>query len=383
MPRGWVKRSKHHSAFLLFCILLALSRGWVWNSKTIVSWKIGDAWRCSCICTTERKNDCLLRVSCPDMSFFPIWSICSFVSHAHCIIYTDLPSPNSMIDSWCTHFSAMTFMHLFLVHFIICLHLRHLFSMSSSHFAGRIHSPLFYWVILQVIFKSSVSHLTSHVQGYFSRVQYHSSSVFIIVCCSWRGIDNVVVVVDQTWKMSVYSAFEKANCKLVCLCVRTRVRVCACMHACVRVRVRVCMCVSQWKKVPDEWQARQAIPAVLQVSSSKHNVRTQTEIPQEEEALFSFFSCKDDSDRLYIYVDRCHSYSRKREAVTNPTYCKIRNFRGEFNFVLNFRIFEKSTKFISIPNFLLPGLQAFDDDIYLKDRLFLLFLFLENLRVQN
>ena len=27
------------------------------------------------------------------------------------------------------------------------------------------------------------------------------------------------------------------------------------------------------KKVPDEWQARQATPAILQVSSSKHNAK--------------------------------------------------------------------------------------------------------------
>ena len=39
------------------------------------------------------------------------------------------------------------------------------------------------------------------------------------------------------------------------------------------VCVRVCVCVSQWKKVPDEWQARQATPAILQVSSSKHNAK--------------------------------------------------------------------------------------------------------------
>ena len=37
--------------------------------------------------------------------------------------------------------------------------------------------------------------------------------------------------------------------------------------------VCVCVCVSQWKKVPDEWQARQATPAILQVSSSKHNAK--------------------------------------------------------------------------------------------------------------
>ena len=40
------------------------------------------------------------------------------------------------------------------------------------------------------------------------------------------------------------------------------------VHACVRV----CMCHNE-KKVPDEWQARQATPAILQVSSSKHNAK--------------------------------------------------------------------------------------------------------------
>ena len=37
--------------------------------------------------------------------------------------------------------------------------------------------------------------------------------------------------------------------------------------------VCVCVWVSQWKRVPDEWQARQATPAILQVSSSKHNAK--------------------------------------------------------------------------------------------------------------
>ena len=39
--------------------------------------------------------------------------------------------------------------------------------------------------------------------------------------------------------------------------------VCLCVNACARVRV----CVSQWNKVPDKWQARQATPAILQVRS--------------------------------------------------------------------------------------------------------------------
>ena len=36
--------------------------------------------------------------------------------------------------------------------------------------------------------------------------------------------------------------------------------------------VCVCVCHNE-KKVPDEWQARQATPAILQVSSSKHNAK--------------------------------------------------------------------------------------------------------------
>ena len=34
----------------------------------------------------------------------------------------------------------------------------------------------------------------------------------------------------------------------------------------------MCVCVTM-KKVPDEWQARQTIPGILQVSSSKHNAK--------------------------------------------------------------------------------------------------------------
>ena len=40
----------------------------------------------------------------------------------------------------------------------------------------------------------------------------------------------------------------------------------------VCVCVRVCVCHNE-KKVPDEWQARQATQAILQVSSSKHNAK--------------------------------------------------------------------------------------------------------------
>ena len=56
-----------------------------------------------------------------------------------------------------------------------------------------------------------------------------------------------------------------------CVCVWVCVCVCLCVYVCVCVCV--CVCVSQRRKVPDEWQARQATPAILQVSSSKHNAK--------------------------------------------------------------------------------------------------------------
>ena len=44
------------------------------------------------------------------------------------------------------------------------------------------------------------------------------------------------------------------------------------MYGCARARARVCVCHNE-KRVPDEWQARQATQAILQVSSSKHNAK--------------------------------------------------------------------------------------------------------------
>ena len=61
----------------------------------------------------------------------------------------------------------------------------------------------------------------------------------------------------------------------VCMCVCVCVCVCACVRACVRACVCVCAFHNEKKKVPDEWQARQAIPAILQVSSTEQAQRKQ------------------------------------------------------------------------------------------------------------
>ena len=45
------------------------------------------------------------------------------------------------------------------------------------------------------------------------------------------------------------------------------------LHQALCVCVCVCVCVTMKKGVPDEWQARQATQAILQVSSSKHNAK--------------------------------------------------------------------------------------------------------------
>ena len=58
----------------------------------------------------------------------------------------------------------------------------------------------------------------------------------------------------------------------MCVCV------CVCVRVCVCVCVCVCVFVSQyyyWKQVPSKWQAWQAIPAILQVRSSKHYTKIQ------------------------------------------------------------------------------------------------------------
>ena len=56
----------------------------------------------------------------------------------------------------------------------------------------------------------------------------------------------------------------------VSVCASVYVYMCVYVCVCACVCVCVCVCVSQWKKVPDECQARQATPALLEVSSSKH-----------------------------------------------------------------------------------------------------------------
>ena len=63
------------------------------------------------------------------------------------------------------------------------------------------------------------------------------------------------------------------------------------------------MCHNE-KKVPDEWQAGQAIPAILQVSSSKLNANKKEEVRFIGRSLSSL-------------------QEKQREAVTNPTHVAV------------------------------------------------------------
>ena len=79
--------------------------------------------------------------------------------------------------------------------------------------------------------------------------------------------------------------WDRRGYAFVCVCVRVCICVCVCVvSVCVFQCVSVCVCVLvcecvyvcvcyNEKKVPDKWQARQATPAILQVSSSKHNTK--------------------------------------------------------------------------------------------------------------
>ena len=64
------------------------------------------------------------------------------------------------------------------------------------------------------------------------------------------------------------------SAKLCVVCyVRCNMGIIVCCMHCAYYEVGVCVCHNEKKKVPDEWQARQALPAILQVSSSKHNAK--------------------------------------------------------------------------------------------------------------
>ena len=59
----------------------------------------------------------------------------------------------------------------------------------------------------------------------------------------------------------------------------------------------VCVCFTL-KKVPEEWQALQVTPAILQASSSKHNAK-KNQYNKGERPISS--------------VDHCHPYRRKKD----------------------------------------------------------------------
>ena len=64
----------------------------------------------------------------------------------------------------------------------------------------------------------------------------------------------------------------------------------------------LCVCVSQWKKVPDELQARQATPAILQVSSRKHNAR---KVTTRVKGPFHYRALHKNSDKLFLTITAC------------------------------------------------------------------------------
>ena len=92
--------------------------------------------------------------------------------------------------------------------------------------------------------------------------------LYVKLCC---GSHTVKDLIKQYWDIE-------------CTCARVRACVSVCTRVRERVRARACVCVCHnEKKVPDEWQARQATPEIFQVSSSKHNAK---KITTRERGLF-------------------------------------------------------------------------------------------------
>ena len=133
-----------------------------------------------------------------------------------------------------------------------------------------------------------------------------------------------------TWSMDCLQ-LHVCVCVCVCACVCVYVCVCVCVGLCgfvcvggggVYVCVCVCVCVCHnEKKVPDEWQARQATPAILQVSSSKHNARHVAKGGSEgaDEPPFSRTKKKMDGVRVWqLRVQVRSRLHRRWPAYTRP-----------------------------------------------------------------
>ena len=103
---------------------------------------------------------------------------------------------------------------------------------------------------------------------------------------------------------------RERECVSVCVCV------CVCLCVCVCARARACVSHNE-KKVPDEWQARQAIPAILQVSSSKHNTNNNTTRGRGpfHQSTLSSLQEKKEKQLYYMYL-------------TNPTHVAVYLFRN-------------------------------------------------------
>ena len=140
------------------------------------------------------------------------------------------------------------------------------------------------------ILRATLSFCLCHAVLLWARVLY----------CEWRAWRRL-------WPLAIamhQSTSSSMSRMPVCVCV------CAC--ACVCVRVCVCVCVTI-KKVPDEWQARQAIPAILQVRSSKHNankntIRGRGPFHQSITVILT---------------------GEKRKAIANPTHVTVYLFRDQ------------------------------------------------------
>ena len=80
------------------------------------------------------------------------------------------------------------------------------------------------------------------------------------------------LLVRFSFSSSIWMREHVCVCGGVCVWVWVWVCLCLCLSVSVSVCACVCVCVTM-KKVPDEWQPRKATPAILQVSSSKHNAK--------------------------------------------------------------------------------------------------------------
>ena len=162
---------------------------------------------------------------------------------------------------------------------------------SISHWAYHTLSRFCYCSVMQKSVQSSVYLTITHFAWHCTSRTYSVCGLISVICSFWVEHSHLSVKVPTPFMTGCGAVLQVRDMLKIIVWVSI-----LCVYI---ICVCVCVCVSQWNKAPDEWQARQAILAILQVSSRKQNAK------------------KYKRKRPASLVDHCHPYRRKKKGSSS------------------------------------------------------------------